>query len=64
MNWDVDVVWSTVNGAEKLCEVSIWIVYVAAPATLLQSKVIACPGLKRASLAGATSDGAGSVPDD
>ena len=40
-NWDAVVVWLTVSGAEKFSAVSIWIVYVAAPVTLLQSKLMA-----------------------
>src|SRR6185436_6482212 len=60
-NCDVGTVASIVNGAEKLWLSSTWIVYDAAPVTSLQSNVIAWPGAKRASPAGACWVGAGSV---
>jgi uncharacterized membrane protein YgcG len=59
---DAVVVWFTTNGAANVCELSIWIEYVAAPATSVQSKVIVVPGANLASAAGLWSDGAGSGP--
>jgi hypothetical protein len=40
-NFEAVVVWLTVSGAEKVSALSIWIVYVAAPVTSLQSKLMA-----------------------
>jgi len=62
-NCDVVTVWLTI-GLGKLSWSSIWIVYVAAPVTSVQSKVILVPGAKRASAAGASRLGAGSVPPE
>ena len=62
-NCDVVTVWLTV-GLEKLSWSSIWIVYVAAPVTSVQSNVMFVPGAKRASAAGASNEGAGNVPPE
>src|SRR5262245_31464578 len=40
VNCDAVTVWSTVNGAANESVLSTWMVYVAAPLTSLQSKVI------------------------
>src|SRR5262245_11246827 len=61
VNWETVVVWARTSGAGKEFESSIWRVYVAAPATSDQSKLIAWPGGNSASAAGPTNAGAGSV---
>jgi hypothetical protein len=59
VNWDAVTVRSTTSGAEKSCELSIWMRYEVAALTSVQSKATGCGGA--ASCAGLRSVGAEGV---